>query len=161
MITQNKLKQIFSYNKDTGELIRIWSHHKRFIGKRAGCITPKGYRLVSIGTKTYWEHRLIWLYVTGEFPKTIDHKNGVKDDNKWENLRNASNIQNGYNRGKTSLNTSGYKGVYFHKPKNKWRAIIKVNTKRLYLGSFNCPTAAHFAYCQSAKKNHKQFARTE
>lgn len=60
------------------------------IGERAGCIKDNGYRQVRIGGRTHQEHILVWLWHTGEWPvHEIDHINGQRDDNRFENLRSA------------------------------------------------------------------------
>jgi hypothetical protein len=63
------------------------------------------------------------------------------------------------NVGKQAHNTSGLKGVSFHKLRQKWRADIKVNQKKIFLGLFECPAVASFAYQIAADKYHGEFAR--
>lgn len=87
----------------------------------------------------------------------VDHIDGNRLNNIRENLRLASNSQNGKNRRISKLNKSGYKGVY--KVRDKWRVAIKVNYKLIHLGYFNTPEEAHKAYCEAAIKYHGEFAR--
>lgn len=87
----------------------------------------------------------------------VDHVDGNPLNNRRENLRLASNNQNGKNRKRNSNNTSGFKGV--HRVRNKWRAAIKVNYKLIHLGYFDTPKDAHDAYCEAAIKYHGEFAR--
>lgn len=91
----------------------------------------------------------------------VDHINGDSSDNRLENLRLATNTQNARNRGKSKHNTSGYKGVFWHKATNKWTAQIGVDRKRIYLGIFDTPELAHRAYCEAAKVYHGEFANVE
>lgn len=83
-LTQKRLKELFTYNPGTGYLIRkIGVRGKRSkAGDRAGCVQKStGYRLIRIDGKNYREHRLIFLYMTGEFPaEQVDHINRVRDD---------------------------------------------------------------------------------
>ena len=93
-----------------------------------------------------------------DFAKS-DHVNGKGLDNRRCNLRPATNPQNGWNQGVQSNNTSGYKGVYWYKPTKKWRAQIKVNKKKIYLGYFDDIEDAVNAYNKAAIKYHGEFAR--
>lgn len=64
-----------------------------------------------------------------------DHINGDTLDNRKENLRSVNKSQNGINRGKQKNNTSGYKGVNFHR--GKWVAELVVKRQKHYLGRFS------------------------
>jgi len=89
----------------------------------------------------------------------VDHVSGDTLDNRKVNLRICSHAENQQNRKKGKNNTSGYKGVYFHCGKRKWRTTICVNKKRIYLGYFDTPEEAHEAYCEASKKYHGEFGR--
>ena len=88
----------------------------------------------------------------------IDHKNHDTLDNRHENLRKCTTGQNHCNRRVQKNNTSGFKGVGFHKAGNKWRAQISINGKMKHLGCFVSPLQAAHAYDQAAKQFHKEFA---
>lgn len=88
----------------------------------------------------------------------VDHVNGNKLDNRSENLRLATKAQNMRNRGKPSSNTSGYKGVSYHRPTNKWKAYIKADYKQRYLGLFDNPEEAARSYNRAALELHGEFA---
>ena len=93
------------------------------IGQQFGTRHIYGYRQGSLKGKRYKEHRLIWLYHYGEWPKEcIDHINGIRDDNRIENLREATNQQNQFNRKSEKDSSSQYKGVSWCKLSKKWRA---------------------------------------
>jgi HNH endonuclease/AP2 domain len=166
-ITQEYLKSILDYNARTG-LFKWKRRHDcsshwngRWSGKNAGWLdAKKGYLEIGINNKKYYAHRLAWLYITGEWPKEVDHKNGVKSNNRFSNLRPSSHIDNQRNKGLTKRNSSGYKGVFFCNQKKKYVARIIIDNKRsIHLGSFTNPKVAHLAYCQAAKKYHGEFAR--
>jgi hypothetical protein len=68
-------------------------------GDKAGRITQDGRRQIRIASGFYYASRLAWLYMTGEWPKDqIDHINRIKRDDRWENLREATQSQNSFNR---------------------------------------------------------------
>jgi hypothetical protein len=117
-----------------------------------------GYVVIKFMKKTTTVHRIIFLYHHGYLPKGIDHINGDKSDNRIENLRDASHCQNMWNVKKKAANTSGYKGVSFHKPAKKWISQIKKDNKHYYLGLFDCPKKAYEAYCNKALELHGDFA---
>ena len=95
-----------------------------------------GYRFGSVLGKNYQAHRLIWLMMTGKWPTQTDHKNGIRNDNRWENLRNVSHTENTRNARKRHDNTSGCSGVTFHKSTNKWQVRIGTGKGPKHLGVF-------------------------
>lgn len=152
MLTQEQLKELLIYFPKEGYFIRLP------LGNVAGYY-ENGYIKLKINSKGYFAHRLAWLYMTGEMPKNcIDHINGIKDDNRFENLREATRSQNNLNVGIKKNNTSGYKGVSAYK--NKWRATGYLNKKSILLGYFDDKQEAHNAYIKFTEANHKDFART-
>ncbi len=101
-------------------------------------------------------HRII---LDVNFNQDVDHKNGNKLDNRKCNLRICNKSQNGMNRNITKKSTSGYKGVYWKKDRNKWRAQIQVNKKSIFIGYFENKEDAAKAYNEAAVKYHKEFAK--
>jgi hypothetical protein len=89
----------------------------------------------------------------------IDHRNGDGLDNRRDNLRRATNSQNGYNRRKRTNTTSRFLGVYFNKKKRLWASSIKSHGKRVWLGYFKSEVDAAHAYDRAAIKYHGEFAR--
>jgi len=157
-ITQERLKELLSYDKQTGLFIRIKRTAKRVkIGDVAG--TNRGsYLAVMLDGKTYSCHRLAWLYEYGIFPsEEIDHINQIKSDNRIINLRIATHSQNQKNLNIRKDNTSGYVGVSWNKKICKWQAYATLNKKLHYLGYFNSAELASEAYQIFAKKNHGEF----
>jgi hypothetical protein len=88
-----------------------------------------------------------------------DHINGKPLDNRKENLRICTRAENGRNRGYPKNNTSGFKGVYWHKGGKKWCAQIAHNKKRIYIGCFKDKEEAARAYDAKAKELFGEFAR--
>lgn len=133
MITQAELLKLFIYRD--GKLIwRVGKSHPT--GKVAGCFSPDGSCMITIKESSYYSHRLIYLYHHGELPPEIDHIDGNRGNNKIENLRKCSRSENMFNTKKYRTNTSGVKGVYWHKHNKKWYARIRVKDKNVYEGRF-------------------------
>jgi hypothetical protein len=154
MLTQQRLKELLHYDPVTGVITRN--------GKSAGFRNDRGYIIIKVDGYSYKAHRLAWLYMTGGLTaKEIDHINGVTDDNRWNNLRDAEHCENSRNRKLNKDNKSGFKGVYWLKKQQRWRAVITFDQKKIHLGCYDDPKEAHEAYCIAAKKYHKEFVRTE
>ena len=90
------------------------------------------------------------------FGGTCDHKNRDGLDNRRCNLRAATFQQQIWNQGLREDNTSGFKGVFWHR--DCWRSMIRVNGKLLHLGFFKVKKEAAKAYDKAAKKYHGEFA---
>jgi hypothetical protein len=149
-LTQQELKSLVDYDPETG--IFTWrsreeryfktnSSYKtwntRFAGKVAGMVMPRGYITVNLCGKKYAAHRLAFLWMTGSFPKNeVDHINHLAGDNRWDNLRAVTGLENMKNLKLSTKNTSGVLGVSWSKQKNKWRARIKLNKREKWLGYF-------------------------
>jgi hypothetical protein len=158
------LHNIFLYNPESGILTNKGGRTKRGctrpVGREAGTLSTNGYRNVSINGRLFRAHRVIWTMVYGQAPKDfIDHKNGVRDDNRLVNLRECDRHENQTNTKRMSRNKSGFKGVSKGKSrKNPWMAFIAYRGKQCYLGSFKSPEEAHAAYCEFAIQIHGEFA---
>ena len=91
--------------------------------------------------------------------RCVDHIDGNKTNNHYENLRWATHSENGRNR-KIQTNTSSvYKGVSYYKPTGKWKAAIKISGKDKYLGYFTSEREAAEAYNTSALEHYKKLAK--
>lgn len=127
-------------------------------GKPAGKISS-GYRAIILFRKHFQLHRLAYLIMTGSHPaECIDHIDGDPLNNRWGNLRDATDSQNNMNSKIGKNNTSGYKGVSFHKASHKWRAYIVVNGVTHSLGYFPTPEAASEATKSKREELHGDFA---
>lgn len=101
-------------------------------------------------------HRVILSAPAG---MQADHIDGDGLNNRRSNLRLATPSENARNQRRSRDNTSGFKGVWWHKGRRKWQAQIMAGGRQQYLGLFNTAEAAHAAYCEAAKSLHGEFAR--
>lgn len=165
MITAERLRQVVQYDPETGVFIRLEKHPNAPAGSVAGYSAPVQnsqlrYWCIKIDNKKYSAHRLAWLYIHGNFPsRHIDHIDGNGTNNAIANLREATRSENMQNRRLHSNNTSGMRGVMWHKATGKWLAKIQANGKPKHLGLFDSQGAAHEAYVNAAKELHGVFAR--
>lgn len=162
ILTQSSLKELLNYDSATGQFTRLKSTaHNAVAGTIAGSYHKHiGYIIVSIKKKPYLAHRLAWFYTYGTWPeKNIDHVNGVRTDNRIDNLRVACQSQNMMNRPAQANNTSGFKGVSWNKFAGKWHAACAVKGKHYHLGYFTEKEAASDAYTLFAKEHFGEFFR--
>jgi len=157
-ITQERLKELLNYNPDTGVFTRIKGVKGSAAGSVVGCKDKqRGYVKMCLDYKKYYAHRLVWLYMTGDWPvEDIDHINNDKSDNRFSNLRLASRSQNLANKGKQKNNTTGFKCVFFTKSTGRYRVVV--NDK--HIGYYATPEEAHAASKEDAERIYGEFART-
>jgi hypothetical protein len=159
MITQEFLKQLFYYDKENGIFTRkIATSPSVKVGDIAGHLSKAGYIKISVKNKRYYAHRLAWMYEYGYLPIFIDHVNNVRQDNKINNLRECTAQQNNHNSIIAKNNTSGVKGVCWHKASEKWIAKIKINKKNIHIGLFKSIDDAKKNIEDYRKMYHKEFA---
>ncbi|RLC88294.1 MAG: hypothetical protein DRJ03_03335 [Chloroflexi bacterium] len=137
ILTQERLKELLDYDSETGVFTRRVSRGGCKSGSVTGTLIKKGYVQITVHGKIYKAHRLAWLYTYGYFPENdVGHKNRIKNDNRIDNLREASRQCILRNAKLRSTNTSGVTGVYYYKPTKKWAAHIKTSQKLIHLGYF-------------------------
>tara|TARA_R110002167_G_scaffold343325_1_gene552328 strand:- start:96 stop:581 length:486 start_codon:yes stop_codon:yes gene_type:complete len=136
-MNKEMVRDLFEYREDNLYWLKT-GKGRGDTSKPAGTVNAKGYRRITVKSNRYYAHRLIWLYVNGDFPDNdIDHINGRPLDNRIENLRDATGEENNKNAKKRCDNTSGHVGVHWCKAVEKWMAKIAVDGERKYLGVFN------------------------
>ena len=83
MISQSELKKLLHYNPETGSFMWIVNGLNRRAGREAGNVCPShGYVRIGINRKLYKAHHLAYLYMTGELVESVDHRNGIRHDNR-------------------------------------------------------------------------------
>ena len=161
ILTQEKLKEILFYNKETGLFVwKINQGKKIKAGSIAGGLDEEGYVAISIDGKRYKAHRLAWLYEYGILPERLDHKDNIKNHNWINNLRLATRPQNAQNSKLSINNKSGVKGVHWCKSEQKWIARISLDGKRKFLGFYDSVDKARKVIENVRNELHKEFART-
>jgi hypothetical protein len=164
--TQERLCELFDFDPAVGVFIWRWRTDIRggwnelCAGNVAGRLDSYGYCQISVDSQRYERSRLCWLWVTGEWPPELDHRNTVRDDDRFDNLRPADRYQNLSNRGPQRNSRSGMKGVFWLKRNRRWMAQIKARSVVHYLGLFDSKEEAAAAYAAAAAKHHGEFART-
>ena len=155
MLTAERLKQLVSYDPETGVFTNSTPRKKVRVGEVAGALDKSnGYIKLTIDRRHYFAHRLAFLFVTGAWPTGIvDHINGNKTDNKLANLRQGSRELNQQNMRKANnASSSGLLGAF--KKRDKWESKIKVHGKVIRLGAFDTAEQAHHAYVQAKRQHH-------
>lgn len=148
MITHKQLFDLFEYDLETGHLLRD--------GKPVGTPHSLGYLKVKIQKKTYFVHRLVFMYCHGRWPIRLDHADRNRKNNRLENLRECSHETNNANRGIMRSNSSGFKGVHWSKSANRWRSQVGYNL----VGHFKDKKEAAAAYDKAAIKQYGNAAVT-
>jgi hypothetical protein len=155
MLTIQRLQECLQYSPDTGFFTwRIVRNRSAPVGTPAGCYNNYGYLCIKLDQKKYLVHRLAWFYTHGVWPVcTIDHVDGCKTNNQLKNLREATPAQQGQNIKKAKKhNKTGFLGV--SKKREKWTSEVKIDGKRVRLGVFSTPEAAHEAYLSAKRAGH-------
>lgn len=129
-LTQEELKEVLTYDPETGVFIwKVRPGYRVKVGDKAGCVGADGYSQIAYKGKLRKTHRLAWLYMTGKYPKEdIDHINGDKSDNRWDNLREASRQENCRNIKRRKEGYKTPKGVY----KRSWGSYQVIIDRKSY-----------------------------
>lgn len=152
--------EFLSYDPKTG--IFTWKKKRKGVTNRgiAGTVNSCGYIIITYKGNKILAHRLAYLITYKVLPKSLDHIDRDKTNNKISNLRECTQSENMINRGLNKNNTSGYKGVTWDKSRGMWSATIKYNYKIINLGRFNCKHQAARVYNTASRMYHGQLGYT-
>lgn len=128
-------------------------------GNLAGCRSTK-YVQLKLRRKTFYEHQIVFLMHNGYIPEEVDHIDADRHNNRIENLRAATRLQNSLNMPTRADNKSGHKNVCRHAAANKWQVSVKANGKRMNFGLFEDLELAALVASEARDKYHGEFART-
>ena len=138
MLTQERLKELLDYDPLTGIFSYRVDRGRFKAGTIVGCPSTNGHLQIHIDRKKYYAHRLAWLYTHGEWPSDgVDHIGRDPSDNRLENLRLATQAENGQNCKLSANNTSGVTGIRWDARRRKWSAYIKLMYKHISLGRYD------------------------
>lgn len=158
ILTQARLRELLHYDPETG--LFTWRQNRRGhirIGDVAGFARSDGYVRIVVDQRRAWAHRLVWLYVHGEWPtQQIDHINGNPSDNRLANLRDVApriNMQN-ERQGRRRKGPGQLLGAHWCATSGRWKSSINVNAKPLHIGVFNTEQQAHDAYIAAKRRLH-------
>ena len=157
-VTAEYLREILIYNPLIGiftNRIKRWS---AMPGQIVGSINLLGYIAIGINDRVWLAHRLAFLYMTSEWPKnSVDHINGIRNDNRWKNLRDVTQFVNLQNQKRAKRGSrSGLLGVTINnKNVQSWQAKITVHKKVIYLGTYPTKEEAHAVYIAAKRKLHE------
>lgn len=125
---EDKLRKCLKYCKNSGKItVKRWWHRYSDLGREIGT-DFKGYRKSNIFGKSLLNHRLAWFLYYNRWPAKgldIDHINGIKSDNRIENLREVTRALNSRNSKLSKKSKTKIPGVNWNKRGKKWEAQIR------------------------------------
>lgn len=167
-LTPLRLREVLRYDEAVGKFFWLVTTRATRAGDEAGCVRAHGYRSITVDGVPFYAHRLAWFWENGAWPSNwIDHKNGVRDDNRIDNLRDVTPSQNSHNTNKLGPNnTTGFRGV--SRFLGKYISQIMVDGQREAIGMYGTIEEASEAYrkryteifgCEPSNENEKAYYR--
>lgn len=151
-----RLRQDLRYDPETGKFTWLMNTHNARTDAEAGHLLKSRYVSIKYRRKSYYAHRLAWLYVHGRWPsECVDHVNGIRDDNRICNLRECTNAENQQNLTSRGKGRSGLTGVIWNKSSGKWEVRIRAAGPQQYFGLFDDKHEAHQVYLKAKARLHK------
>lgn len=151
------IDKYISYNPESGEFFWLQDKARATKGSPAGCPDDLGYLKIQFNGKKIKGHRLAYILMGEEVPDVVDHIDGDPSNNKWDNLRGCTTAENQWNSKLSKINTSGFKGVSYFKPRGTWIARLTVDKKRTTIGYYKTPEEANEALIKYREEQHGSF----
>lgn len=145
----HRIEECLNVDVVTGRITWRRSQGRMAAGALAGRIHRHGYRVVMIDKMALQAHAIVWFVATGDWPERIDHINGVRDDNRFVNLREADAATNARNR--TNWQHRKLLGAY-KRPNGTFAAAITADGVVYELGVFRTEMDAHLQYVEARKR---------
>lgn len=157
--TQSQLRAELDYDPLLGTFRRrIARCNKVKVGDLAGSFDTHGHVQIRIWGKLYLAHRLAVFYMAGEWPPMVDHRDTIRNNNSWGNLRVADRVQNSANRRCKKTSRTGMKNLTA-RASGRFRVRMTIDGKRVNIGTFDTEEAAISAHRVHATMAHGEFAR--
>lgn len=155
-VSADRARELFSYCHESGLITRRVTTGGQLAGSVVGTVRLDGYLSTKVDGHEVLCHRLAWLLHHGVWPADeVDHRNGVRSDNRADNLRESDRSGNNHNRRKAHKNNRlGVLGVR-QLESGRYLARIRVNKKLIRLGIHETKEAASAAYVQAKRQLHK------
>ena len=155
-LTQERLKELLSYDPQSGVFRWIANRPRARAGDIAGCLSSGGYMRAQVAGRSYPLHRLAFLYMEGAFPADeVDHINRDRLDNRFSNLRKVEKAANLRNKGVYRNSALGITGV--SQRGSRYRAYINRDGRRVGLGTFDTLAEAKQAYASAKEILHPEY----
>lgn len=135
-----EFRKYIRYEPDTGSFYKLDTEYACNVHDHSG------YIIISLFGYHCQAQRLAYYLETGVWHQTIDHKDGVRDNNKWSNLRIANKRENATNNTKTRK--GGLVGASFQKHRGNWQSYVGMNRKKEILGVYATEKEASLTYCR-------------
>lgn len=148
ILSAERVKELFVYDPETGNFFMRVRSGSRAAGAPIGRPHIKGYVDITFACRHYYAHRLAWLYMTGKWPDgQIDHINGIRNDNRWANLRDVTQSKNMLNQRRAHpTNMLGVLGVRKLANCNRYSAQFQFQGEKIVVGYFDDPKTAKNEY---------------
>lgn len=147
-LTQDLLRGMLRYEPDTGKFFWLSDGPGR-VRKEAGNFSRE-YVRIGIHGKIYYAHRLAFLYMTGQMPEMVDHKDGDTRNCRWDNLRETTPFDNARNADR--------RGYHKESRGSKFVAQMTTNYRMETIGYFDTPEEARRAYLSAKNDTHSSWA---
>lgn len=152
-LTAEILRALLTYDPETGVFTNLTDrHHAARRGEEAGSLTALGYIEIGLLGERFLAHRLAWLHIHGKWPDgEIDHRDGVRSNNRLSNLRDVPHEHNQQNI-RMPVGAAGLPGAY--RVGARFKALIRISGKSKHLGYFDSAEEANAAYVAAKRKFH-------